>query len=397
MTQANSDMLSASAMTSLAPSLSKPLATRLIRLLAANTVALYAGAMSLLHWFHEVPVYYTFMAGTLGFVLLFLALGAFFSGKWLGFFTSTAQRTCPDWLPILLIWSIGFSIFGCFALGLADAQVQQQLSNGLALPLMFIVAALLPLLLGRVAPWITTDKLWKKLCEAWYVLTTIIAAIILFWMINTALVNHSSVKAASASAMPALGFICNPNAPPPHSGDESDEDNTCAPTHTKPAEANADVAAPPLNQVYPLAGCGLLLFGGVILLLGRGLSGRDSSGLASAAAKMAEAALLEKFGSSLGSAHVAGETALSGMLEKAAQTAGGNFAAEAAALTSAVAVVTPEPRIEVAPAAPAAPAAAVAPPEPPISAAPAPALAAPATAPAAPAAATPATASVVVK
>jgi len=144
MTQLETGIPSSTAMADSEPSLSKPLTARLIRMMAPKAVALYAGGMALVHWLHEVPVRITFMAGALGFVLLFLVFGMIVNGRLLGFFSLAQRRVSPDWLPILLILPIGISIFGCFALGLVDPQVQHQLTSGLALPLLMPIIAVLP-------------------------------------------------------------------------------------------------------------------------------------------------------------------------------------------------------------------------------------------------------------
>jgi len=142
--------------------------------------------------------------------------------------------------------------------------------------------------------WATVEKPWQKLCEGLYIFTTLIAAIILFWVINTALSNtavsnNHSGKTSVPSTVPAIGFICNPNAPSPDSNDQDEEDNKCSPAVTKHAAATVSTAAPPIKQFYPLLGSGLLLFGGVILLFGRGISMRGTASMASAAADFATA------------------------------------------------------------------------------------------------------------
>lgn len=302
MSQLETGIPSAATRAGFAPPLSQSLPTRLIQKLAPKVWALHAGGIILVHWLYQVPVLYTFIAGTFGLVLLFLVLGMIVNRSLLGFFTLAPRRISPDWLPILLILPSGISLFGCYALGLVDPQMQQQLSSGLAsLQLMLIIAILLPLLLGRITAWPVADQLWQNMCEGLYVLTTFIAAIILFWLIgialsNTAMSNNSSTKTGLDSTTPTIGFVCNPNTLPSNSNDEDEEDNKCTSTVTKHGAAKlgttastASIAAPPIKQVYLLVGSGLLLFGGIILIVGRSVSMHNAANVASSKNGMAAA------------------------------------------------------------------------------------------------------------
>lgn len=331
-----------------ANSLPNPVATRLVRLLALNGVALYAGVVALLHWLRAVPIHYTFMAGTLGFVLLFLALGMLVSGRWLGFFGKAQRRASPDWLPILLIWPTGFSILGCLALGLADPQARQQLTSALALPLALAAAAVPPLLLGRTPAWTAPIKLWQKLCEGFYALATVVAALVLFVAVYQALLNDPAPDDTATSVQP--GFVCKSGATSATPEDELSDEDKCHSAPTKPAAATAAVVAAvaPINQIYILWSTVLLLAGGVILLVGRAFAARAARGatnetgaMAGSGASMltrlaglAEAEVMAQAGTLFGANGAPAGAALTAVIGKFMQPAGAGVATSPSALAA---------------------------------------------------------------
>jgi len=370
-----------------------PMAAWLMRILAINAVALYAWLVSMVHWLRQVPIHYTWMAGVLGFMLMFLAAGVLSSGKPLGFFYNREQRLCPDWLPLMLVWPIGLSIWGCLMLGLATIQTKQQLANGLALPFMQVAAVLPPLLLSRLPAWPQPRLRWHRQCDLLYVLTTLISAGLLFVAVYQALLDDPSVAtptvasttastpAPAAVTAPALstasasvgepapvavtpyhGFACDPNA---HSatGEGDTPDNQCEPSATHQAEIPVALGTlmgdRPIDQFFSLWGAVLLLAGGMLLVLARLIGVRRMSGLPAAEASLlsqvtgsGKAAMLSSAGSLLRSSGVPGADVLAAMVGKTMQAGASDHAALPAALTAAESARTlAEPALAVVPAA----------------------------------------------
>jgi hypothetical protein len=165
---------------------------RLRRLLAINAAMLHTGGVLLLHRLREVPAHLSWMAGVAGIVLLFWVVSVLTTGRLSGFFGRGMVRFWVDWLPVLLIWPIGLSLWACLTLGLGSMESNQHLAHGIALPVMMTAAGMLPLLLGLLPAWPGPSKPWFRLLDLVYVLTTLVAALMLFLAVNRALLASSA-------------------------------------------------------------------------------------------------------------------------------------------------------------------------------------------------------------
>lgn len=256
----------------------------LVRLAAVHVVSIYACIFTVIHWLHDVPIKDSWIIGVVGFVMLFLATGVMINGRLLGFFSTQSRRFSVDWLPLLLIWPMGLSIWACFGLGLASIQARQELANGVALPLVILAATVPPLLLGRLPAWPLPGKPWQRVLDGHYALASFAAALTLFLAMQSALGQPSpaptSTTATNAAAKPAAtGFACNPNRTVTTGDPEVDEDNKCPatppPTSTTATTAAASTAttiqaaARPIDQNLSAWGGTWMVISGLLLGLAR--------------------------------------------------------------------------------------------------------------------------------
>lgn len=258
----------------------------LIRLAVVHLMALYAFILTALHWLRDVPIHQTWAFAALGFVLLFLAIGVMVTGRPLGYFSTPAHRFSVDWLPLLLIWPLGLSIWTCLALGLAGLNAKQQVADGLALPLMLLAATLPPLFLGRMPPWPGQRRFWHLVMDGHYALASLAAALTLAFAMHAALIKAPPLgnplpQAVSPQTVPMaavakpVGFVCDPSKVR-LVGDEDDEDNKCPPARrgaatakpSGPGPGGGTVMVPPIRPIdqnfSPLAGLWMLLSGGLL-------------------------------------------------------------------------------------------------------------------------------------
>lgn len=236
----------------------------LIRLAAVHVVSIYACVFTVIHWLRDVPIHDSWTIGVIGFVLLFLAFGVMITGRALGFFSTPQHQFSVDWLPLLLVWPLGLSIWACFALGLSSVQAKQQMTNGIALPLMVLAATVPPLLLGRIPSWPEPRRGWHKLLDGHYAIATVAAAVTLFLAMQSALEQDppvgnapsQTVAAAPADApaagpasgkAPQSGFVCDRTKAAQADPDDEEGENQCPPPRgTSPPPATA--ASPTLTS-----------------------------------------------------------------------------------------------------------------------------------------------------
>ncbi|OYQ36208.1 hypothetical protein CHU95_05305 [Niveispirillum lacus] len=295
-------------MTSPAPGARNMIVVLLVRLAAVHVVSIYACVFTVIHWLRDVPIHDSWAIGVIGFLLLFLAIGVMITGRALGFFSTAQHRFSVDWLPLLLIWPLGLSIWACIALGLSSAQTRQEMANGIALPLMILAATVPPLLLGRIPSWPQPRKSWHKLLDGHYALASLAAAVTVFLAVQSALTLQPvsgnpaptmvvSKPAASANSQAAAqpGFVCDPaKAGQPDPEDEEGE-NQCPPPRTNapsaagvapqtipvPPAATASVQRP-IDQHASSWGAIWMLISGALLGGGRLLAAKRAGGAGSA-------------------------------------------------------------------------------------------------------------------
>ncbi len=270
----------------------------LVRLAAVHVVSIYACVFSVIHWLRDVPIHDSWAIGVVGFVLLFLAIGVMITGRTLGFFGTPQHRFSVDWLPLLMVWPLGLSIWACFALGLSSVQAKQQIINGMALPLMLLAATLPPLILGRLPPWPEPRKGWHKLLDGHYAIATMAAAVTLFLAMQSALQRDPPVgdspspvvaadPANTVSSRPVSGtasrpgFVCDQTKATQADPDDEEGDNQCPPPRvatpavstTPPAATSSSAASPaafrPIDQNASAWGGIWMLISGAVLGLAR--------------------------------------------------------------------------------------------------------------------------------
>ncbi|SNS81428.1 MULTISPECIES: hypothetical protein [unclassified Azospirillum] len=279
-----SDSLSAGAA---APVTRNVLIVLLIRLAAVHVMALYAGIFTVIHWLRDVPLVESWIIGAIGFAMLFLAFGVMLTGRATGFFSTPHHRFSVDWLPLLLIWPLGLSLWSCFGLGLASMQARQHMANGVAMPLMLLAATVPPLLLGRIAPWPEQRRTWQKLLDAHYALATMAAAAALFLAIHTAVQQDSAMgnegggPASTASTTAATpGFVCDRTKIIKSDNEEEAADNQCPPVQ-QPAPlqvvAPGDASKRPIDRHASSWGMIWLLLAGAVLGVTRFIAARAAT------------------------------------------------------------------------------------------------------------------------
>lgn len=277
-----------------APVTRNALLVLLIRLAAVHVMALYAGIFTVIHWLRDVPLWDSWIIGAIGFAMLFLAFGVMLTGRATGFFSTPHHRFSVDWLPLLLIWPLGLSLWSCFGLGLASMQARQHLANGVAMPLMLLAATVPPLLLGRIAPWPEQRRTWHKLLDVHYALATMAAAVALFLAIHTALQqdtaggNGGGLPASTASTRSATpGFVCDPTKIIKSDNAEEAADNQCPPVQQAAplqgaapsglgAVAPGDASMRPIDRHATSWGMVWLLLAGALLGLTRFIAARSA-------------------------------------------------------------------------------------------------------------------------
>lgn len=263
----------------------------LIRLAAVHVVSIYACVFTVIHWLRDVPIHDSWTIGVIGFVLLFLAFGVMVTGRSLGFFSTPQHQFSVDWLPLLLVWPLGLSIWACFALGLTSVQAKQQMTNGIALPLMVLAATVPPLLLGRIPSWPEPRKGWHKLLDGHYAIATIAAAVTLFLAMQSALEQDPPVgnpPSQTAAVAPAAGpvsgtaqqpgFVCDRTKAAQADPEDEEGANQCPPpraaspppaTAASPTANSSPVAAAasvkPIDQYVSSWGGIWMLISGVLL------------------------------------------------------------------------------------------------------------------------------------